>query len=347
MLIAVGTYSLPTNPGIFVYRLEGDTLAAIQLSMVAGIENPSFLALSRDCRRILAISEQMTNDHGQLLTFGIHEGALTLIDKLNYRGGGSCFVSADQDCRFAFIANYGAGTLLLVRLRNDSSSELVQAITFDGHGPVQGRQEKSHIHAAQLSPDGRFLICTDLGSDRLYQFHFDPEQDGPLSPFDPPYLQLPPGSGPRHLVFAQDAMHIYLLTELSGEIFTISAPGSGLEVISKQSLVPNDYSSVVEAADLKIHPHADILYASVRGEINELVVFKMDPISGNLSFLQRISSEGKSPRSILITPDGRLLLAANEKSDGVTIFRIAENGSLTYTQREIKVNSPASLICLS
>lgn len=343
MLFAVGTYADPTEPGIYVYRLDAKTFKITLLSRTAGIENPSFLSLSADCRRIFVVSESKTGDTGQLVTFGLRESILTLIDKVSYNGAGSCYVTTDHGCHHAFIANYRSGSLLVLQLRNGSQCAVIQEIKFNGHGPDKARQEQSHAHAVLLSADEKFLYCTDLGADRLYKFRLDPNEKQPLSPYDQPYLDLPAGSGPRHFVFSPNGAIIYLLCELSGEIYIISANGNEMVITGKTRVAADNYLGEIEAADLQLHPRGDFLYTSCRGNLNEIGVFKIMAEDGTLHFIQRISSEGKSPRSLLITPDGKLLLAANEKSGNLALFKITGNGQLTFTEQVVKVDSPSCL----
>jgi 6-phosphogluconolactonase len=173
-------------------------------------------------------------------------------------------------------------------------------------------------------------------------FSYNAGNDPPLRACDPPYINLPAGSGPRHLTFDKRGRWLYLLTELSGEIFMFPTkdPSRWLE---KQSIIAEGYSGKIEAADIQIHPTRNYLYASNRAEANEIVIFKMDARNGSLTFLQRTSAEGSGPRSLLISPDGRFLLAANEQSNTITVFQISASGRLQYTGSQIKVNKPTCL----
>ena len=52
-------------------------------------------------------------------------------------------------------------------------------------------------------------------------------------------------------------------------------------------------------------------------------------------------TQGKTPRSFSIDPSGRYLLAANQNSDSVVVFRIdEESGKLTPTGTTVNVPSP-------
>ena len=37
-------------------------------------------------------------------------------------------------------------------------------------GRIKKRQEQSHLHCVTFTPDGKFLLATDLGTDCIYLF---------------------------------------------------------------------------------------------------------------------------------------------------------------------------------
>lgn len=69
-----------------------------------------------------------------------------------------------------------------------------------GHGPDEGRQRQCHIHQIIEDKNG-LLYALDLGSDRVWILHggkADLQVCG--------WLQCPPGTGPRHAVFARNGI---------------------------------------------------------------------------------------------------------------------------------------------
>jgi 6-phosphogluconolactonase len=81
-------------------------------------------------------------------------------------------------------------------------------------------------------------------------------------------------------------------------------------------------------------------YASNRGH-DSITVYKIDSKKGTLATVERVSTQGKTPRGFKIDPSGRYLLAANQNSDSVIVFRRnAATGRLTPTDQTIKVGSP-------
>ena len=66
---------------------------------------------------------------------------------------------------------------------------------------------------------------------------------------------------------------------------------------------------------------------------------------GTLTPLDRVSTQGKTPRSFAIDPSGRFLIAANQNSGTLVVFRIdQETGGLTPTGSVVQVPSPVSVV---
>ena len=97
----------------------------------------------------------------------------------------------------------------------------VTSRAHSGSGPNAQRQERSHAHCIQATPDNRYVVVADLGTDKLMTYRFD-GNFGELTPAEVPYLDLPPGSGPRHFVFHPSARFAYVINGLEASIATIS-----------------------------------------------------------------------------------------------------------------------------
>jgi 6-phosphogluconolactonase len=75
------------------------------------------------------------------------------------------------------------------------------------------------------------------------------------------------------------------------------------------------------------------------------VVFAIDPDSGKLRHVAHESTQGKTPRSFAIDPTGQCLLAANQESDNVVVFRIEQaTGRLRPTGSSVRVPSPVCVL---
>ena len=67
----------------------------------------------------------------------------------------------------------------------------------------------------------------------------------------------------------------------------------------------------------------------------------------SLTKLQHIPCGGDWPRDINISPDGKLLLSANERENTVTAFSVGEDGMLTRLPGELSVPAPNNIVFLN
>ena len=109
------------------------------------------------------------------------------------------------------------------------------------------------------------------------------------------------------------------------------------------TMVAPDFKGKVSAADIHVSPDGKFLYASNRGEANELAIYSIDK-AGKLTFVGRQSVLGRIPRNFAIDPTGKFLLAANQDSNDVIVFkRDLKTGLLAPTGKKIQVEKPVWL----
>jgi 6-phosphogluconolactonase len=97
-------------------------------------------------------------------------------------------------------------------------------------------------------------------------------------------------------------------------------------------------------AEIATHPSGKFLYASNRGH-DSIAAFRIDEAKGTLTSLDRVSTQGKTPRGFEIDPSGRFLVAANQNSGTLVVFRIDQRtGELTSTGTVVQVGSPVCVV---
>lgn len=198
---------------------------------------------------------------------------------------------------------------------------------FSGHGFNTLRQEKSHIHSAQPTPDGSRLLVADLGTDRLYKFVMDAEI-GLMLDEEQPYFQVRAGQGPRHFAFHPNGKWLYLVTELDCSLLVFRYQNNRLNQVGEYSLREKGDPDSSLAADIHVSPDGKFLYVSVRGP-GCLQGFEIQKENGLLNPLGRFSTGGWCPRSFHISPDGRYVAVANQELGTLEVFpRENTNGQL-------------------
>jgi hypothetical protein len=74
---------------------------------------------------------------------------------------------------------------------------------------------------------------------------------------------------------------------------------------------------------------------------HSIVIYRIDPLIGRLTYVGHEPIQGKTPRSFGIDPTGSFLLAADQDSDSVLTFRIdVASGKLQPTGHGTQVPTP-------
>jgi 6-phosphogluconolactonase len=198
--LLVGSYAAADEESIFQYAFNNTDGKLSLLNSLCGMENPSFIVLNVN-GQLFAISEKKKGDYSAMATFQMIPGMKpTLISEITYKGSGACHITVDLESKFAISANYMGGSLAVVPFEEGGKLHgPVQLLEFSGSGPVYERQESSHVHSSLLVPEQGMLLIADLGTDRIYTFHYSPLAGQPLIFAYTPFISLPGGSGPRFM----------------------------------------------------------------------------------------------------------------------------------------------------
>jgi 6-phosphogluconolactonase len=354
-LVYVGTYTTKqSSKGIYAYRFEAASGQLTPIGLAAETTDPSFVALHPNGKYLYAVNEVGDFNgmkSGAVSAFAIDRksGTLKLLNQVSTHGAGPCFVSLDKSGRFVLVANYDGGSVATFAIQYDGSLSLVKGfVQHSGSGLDKERQEGPHAHWIGVSPDNRFVLVADLGLDDVMVYKLDDVKGG-LTPNNPPYAEVKPGSGPRHLAFSPSGKFVYLLTEMGSSVtaFSYSAQKGTLSAMQTVPNLPKDYSGVKEAAEIAVHPSGRFLYASNRGTANSIGAYKIDANKGTLTPVGLFSTQGKIPRNFAIDPTGKFLLAANQDSGNIVVFRIDPvTGGLTTTGQVIEVPAPVCITFL-
>jgi 6-phosphogluconolactonase len=117
-----------------------------------------------------------------------------------------------------------------------------------------------------------------------------------------------------------------------------------LTEIQTLSTLPEGFTGDNSGAEIAVHPNGRFLYSSNRGH-DSIAAFRIDDGKGTLTPLDRVPTQGKTPRNFAIDPSGRFLLAANQNSGTVVVFRIdPATGALTPAGTTVQVPFPVSVV---
>jgi len=352
--VYVGTYTRTERPGehraegIFVFQMDPASGALTQVSVVKGIRNPSFLAVHPQRPFLYSVSELPEGEKGAgggVSAFSLDRatGTLTPLNSQSSQGAGPCHLSVDHSGRYVLVANYAGGSVAILPILADGrlgpASHWVQ---HTGSSVNPRRQQEPHAHSITPDPTNRFALTCDLGLDKVLVYRLDLQQ-GKLLANDPPWGQVPPGAGPRHLDFHPNGRWVYVINEIDSTLttFAYDAARGALHPLQTISTLPPDLPADHNTcADIHVHPSGRFVYGSNRGH-DSIAIFAVNEQTGTLSPLGHTSTQGHIPRNFGIDPTGTFLFAANQESDTIVSLRLdPQTGGLTSTGHVTSVPKP-------
>ncbi|MBJ9977727.1 lactonase family protein [Pseudomonas sp. S75] len=348
--LLVGTYTDGASKGLYRYAFDTSTGQIDKRPLqVIETDSPSWLVLSEDNKQLYTVNETAK---GHVSSYAVgSDGTLKLLGQVASLGDEPTHASLSQDERYLFVANYAVapdsgGSLVVVAVDRDGKlGKVRQQLSHTPSRVDAERQRGGHVHSVVRSPDGSHLYASDLGADKVFIYRYDgASSDQPLTPATPASISLPPGSGPRHLLFDAKGRHAYLTLEMSAEVVMFDV--DQVRLIERQRLPLTDKREPSAKAAAGLHLSADgrFLYVSNRGTANQIVVYAVNAEDGRLSLVQRRSVEGDHPREFALDPSGKFLLVANQKTNQIVVMqRDPRTGTLGKTVQTLAQQAPADL----
>ena len=286
--IYAGTYTGKGSEGIYRFNCEEGRLS--DSGLFCRIDNPKYLC---SCGKDIAAVCDFENGSGVAL---ISDDG-TIKDKLVFEDVTSCYVAYHEGK--LYTANYHAGTFSVIDVNGDR---------FESVKTVEIRK-KAGCHQVLFWNDLILVPCLFLDKVMIY--------DGDLNYRNE--IVFPQGSGPRHGIFSKDDRYLYLVSELSNELFVIET--GSFRIVDCVGLLENGERNTEGTAAIRTSEDGRRLYVSTRGK-DLISVLSVD--GGKVSLIQTTSCGGEHPRDFILTDD--VLLCANRFSNQVVSFRIGEDG---------------------
>lgn len=340
--LLVGTYTnTGKSKGIYSYNIDMKSAVFTPISVVEGVNNPSFLTITPDKKFVYSVSENGDASAATAFSFDSQTGMLAKINSANTKSGGPCNILATN--KHVITANYGGGSISIFgRKENGELTDILQLIQHEGKSINNKSQTQPHVHQVLLTPDKKFIVVNDLGTDKIivYKYNVD-STSNILVPFDS--IKVKAGSGPRHSTFSKDGAFLYLVQELDGSVSVLKMKDGKLSLMQQTTLV-RDNERVNSAADIHLSSDGKYLYVTNRGNANNISCFAVNS-DGSISFKQQVSTGGKGPRNFAITPDDKFVLVGHQYTDNIVVFkRNTKSGLLHDTGKRIVIGAPVCLV---
>ena len=226
-------------------------------------------------------------------------------------------------------------------------------------------------HQVLTTPSNRMAIFVARGNDAA---RGKPEDPGALKLFNfkdgvlTNLASVAPGKGfgfgPRHLDFHPTRPWVYVSVERQNKLQLYHLQPEGLSrepAFTRDLLVePHNERPRQLGGPIHVHPNGRFVYLTNRadntvpyegrrvfgGGENSIVVFSLDPATGEPTLLQHIDTRGIHVRTFALDPSGRMLVAASIMAlpvregaavrtvpAGLSVFRVGADGRLDFARK--------------
>ncbi|EGX49985.1 hypothetical protein AOL_s00076g471 [Orbilia oligospora ATCC 24927] len=219
---------------------------------------------------------------------------------------------------------------------------------LEAPGPNKERQESSHPHQVVIDPTGHYVVAPDLGADLLRLYSVNGSRLSELQ-----NIKVAAGSGPRHVafhvidkpneIFERNRTMIYVVNELKNTltVFKTRQWDNGTfvfhEVQNVPTLPPTSTENLASlpsptAGEIVISKDKRFLYVSNRndysfkdkkfGSSDSIALYKIDPLTGFVSFVKLLQAGGVTPRHFSFDQSGKFVAVALQETDTIVIYKV-------------------------
>jgi 6-phosphogluconolactonase len=226
-------------------------------------------------------------------------------------------------------------------------------------------------HQVRVTPDNRQVVLVTRGNEGTAAKAEDPGalkvfdyRNGVLSN----EVSIAPNGGrefgPRHLDFHPTKPWMYVSIETQNRMYTYRMDGGKInpEIAYRADTLaePKNIRARQAAGTVHVHPNGRFLYGANRAQAtvefqgkqvfkggeNSIVVYSINQSTGEPTVIQHIETRAIHPRTFHIDPSGRLMVvqhnlpvdvrdgeAVRTVPAGLSVFRIADDGKLTFVRK--------------
>jgi 6-phosphogluconolactonase len=226
-------------------------------------------------------------------------------------------------------------------------------------------------HQVRVTPDNRYAVLVTRGNEVTPTKPEDPGalkvfeyKNGVLSNG----VSIAPNGGkefgPRHLDFHPTKPWMYVSIETQNKMYMYRMDGGKInpEIAFRAETLaePKNIRARQAAGTVHVHPNGRFLYGANRaqdtvdlqgkkvfkGGENSIAVYSLDQSTGAPTLIQTIETRAIHPRTFHIDPSGRILVAQHNlpvdvrdgdavktAPAGLSVFRIGDDGKLTYVRK--------------
>lgn len=339
--VYIGTYTERGSQGIYGFWLYDDGRAS-EPKLLAEEVSPTYL-----CQRgklLYAVGEP-SEGPGFVSAYRIDSktNELSFLNRVEAPSLGICHIIMDPTESFLLVTSYFDATIQVYRILSDGRiGDMTEYRKRHGHGPHPVRQPVAHAHSCCFTPDGKYVMVCDLGTDDLVAYTLDTDT-GKLLEVPEKSVKVPAGYGPRHMVFHPNGRYAYVAAEIVDRVLVYSYDAErGFTQLQDLPATLREDPGYTAAA-IRVTRDGRHLYVSNRGE-DTLMHYTIGD-DGMLQPCNRISSQGQIPRDFALDGGDRWVICANQDSDTLAIYRRdPDSGTLSPSQVFDTVSMPVAVV---
>jgi 6-phosphogluconolactonase len=210
-----------------------------------------------------------------------------------------------------------------------------------GAEPTQ--KQAPYVHGVAITPDNRFVAAADFGLDKIFMHRFDANRRTLREATTT--ASVVPGGALRHIVFTPNGRFLYAIDEVDSALTVFQYEQGALRKLETVSALPRGATVKRGGSEVAVDRSGRFLYVSIRGDENNIGVYRLNQRTGHPTPIQFVSTEGIMPRHFALSPDGVWLAVANQNSHSIVwMRRDAQSGRLRDAQASQQVNSPTCIV---
>ncbi|MEG0329272.1 MAG: beta-propeller fold lactonase family protein [Longicatena sp.] len=306
----IASYSEGNKQGIYEYEINEKGILS-NVHLLFPLQQAKYLSYRDKC---LVSSVEVNNQSGVVLFCGEQMKKEMLLPEKST----SCYIT--QDKNKIYSANYHEGSVTIYAKINNVLSYVKELHVKEKAGCHQIILYKNYFLVPCLLLD-RILVFDATSYKQVKSIHF------------------PIGSGPRHGVFNQSQKILYVVSELSNEVFKYQVNNLEFTLIERLSLLHKEQCG--ESAGIALSQDERFLYISIR-TLDQMVVLSLE---NEMKIIQMRSCGGRHPRHFTLVEKQHCLLVANRYSNNIVSIEINPNdGLLGNIVSECFVQEPLCVI---